>query len=376
MIRVMNAMNSMKTVGVLLLAGGMMHAQAKPPEAAFSACDGASDGSQCTVSTPRGELSGSCRQPPRESRLVCVPQGHANGGQRQGVKPSAAAGGLAGRQGGTRKHTLTQSTADPTLLPATSPPITSSKSDEMFVGHWRVLTANGVAQHDTGAYPNRGNPNGISEQSYELRVPAQPKLTGRVTALKHSNFGLSVQGVPFDPGAAEWYQGIRNSQWQYEALSGAVALGIDEHHAHVQPTGAYHYHGLPTGLLDSLKVQSAMHSPLVGWAADGFPIYALHGFSDAASGKAISEQTSSYRLKSGYRPSGGNGPGGRYDGTFIADYEYITGSGSLDECNGRLTQTPEFPNGTYAYFLTEQWPVIPRCHRGTPSSDFAKKRNR
>jgi len=360
-------------VGALLFVGGTLQAQAMPPEIAFTACSGcsgAADGSQCSVDTPRGELSGSCRQPPRESRLLCVPAGHGagrgHGGERQGAKPG----------GGTRNHTVTQSDGEPALLPANSAPIANSESEQMLAGQWRVLTANGVAAHNTGAYPNRGNPNGISEQSYELRVPAQPKLSGRITPLKHANFGLSVQGVPFDPGAAEWYQGKRNSQWQYEALSGAVELGIDEHHAHVQPSGAYHYHGLPSGLLDQLNVQSGAHSPLVGWAADGFPIYALHGFSEPSSGKVLSKQTSSYRLKSGSRPSGSNDPGGRYDGTFIADYQYIAGSGSLDECNGRLTQTPEFPNGTYAYFLTEQWPVIPRCHKGSPSSDFAKQRNR
>jgi hypothetical protein len=39
----------------------------------------------------------------------------------------------------------------------------------------------------------------------------------------------------------------------------------------------------------------------------------------------------------------------------------------LDECNGRFTVTPEFPNGTYAYFLTRDWPVIPRAFRGKPT---------
>ena len=51
------------------------------------------------------------------------------------------------------------------------------------------------------------------------------------------DFGIAVNGVPFDPGAAEFYLGDRQSGWQYEALSGAVPLGIDENYAHVQPTG-------------------------------------------------------------------------------------------------------------------------------------------
>ena len=87
---------------------------------------------------------------------------------------------------------------------------------------------------------------------------------------------------------------------------------------------------------------------------------------------------SSYRVKSGNRPGGARGdrnnPGGKYDGTFIGDYEFVEGHGDLDECNGRFTITPEFPKGTYAYFLTEDWPVIPRLFRGTPHQSFAKGR--
>lgn len=119
-------------------------------------------------------------------------------------------------------------------------------------------------------------------------------------------------------------------------------------HAHVQPTGAYHYHG--------------------------FPIYALNGYSDAGDSKLkIKAMKSSYRLKVGRRPSGQGQPGGEYDGAFVADFEYVKGYGDLDESNGRFTSTPAFPDGTYAYFLTETWPVIPRSYRGTPSQDFMRR---
>ncbi|MEM9312094.1 MAG: YHYH protein, partial [Pseudomonadota bacterium] len=66
-------------------------------------------------------------------------------------------------------------------------------------------------------------------------------------------------------------------------------------------------------------------------------------------------------------------PGGAYDGTFIRDYEFVAGLGNLDECNGRFVRTPDFPDGTYAYFLTQRWPVVPRCYKGTPSPDFARR---
>jgi hypothetical protein len=47
-----------------------------------------------------------------------------------------------------------------------------------------------------------------------------------------------------------------------------------------------------------------------------------------------------------------------------------TGTGTLDECNGRFIKTADYLQGTYAYFLTHSWPVIPRCHKGTPDSGF------
>lgn len=252
-------------------------------------------------------------------------------------------------------------------IPATSTPEVESEVTIELVGDERIIKSNGIPNHKTGRFPNRGNPNRISEQSHEYRVPANPKVAGRISPM-HGEFGVAVNGVPFDPGAGEFYDG--ETGWQYEPLSGAISLGIDMSHAHVQPTGKYHYHGLPTGLLDAVEVQEGEHSPLIGWAADGFPIYVVYGYSepkDAAS--EVQELTSSYRLKPGERP-GGDAPSGEYDGTFVRDYEYVAGSGELDECNGRHCVTPEFPDGTYAYFMTEAWPVVPRNYRGTPSTDF------
>ncbi|MCL6271277.1 YHYH protein [Sansalvadorimonas sp. 2012CJ34-2] len=204
-------------------------------------------------------------------------------------------------------------------------------------------------------------------------LPANPETEEEITPLRLQDFGLAVNGVPFDPGAAEWYKGNRRSEWQYEPMSGAIPLGIDANIAHVQPTGAYHYHGLPELLLLSLGINQNSHSPLVGWAADGFPIYSQYGYQNPDNPNSpIVEMTSSYALRKGARPSGGDNPGGRYDGTFVADYVYTAGAGNLDECNGRFTVAPEFPYGTYAYFLTKKWPVIPRCFCGEPSDDFSR----
>ncbi|MEM7584723.1 MAG: YHYH protein [Acidobacteriota bacterium] len=244
-------------------------------------------------------------------------------------------------------------------------------------GEVRIIHANGIPEHRVGAFPNRGNPHRISAQRYTFQVPLSPEQTGRLTALGMHDWGVAVNGVPFDPGAAEFWQGKRNSGWQYEALAGAVPLGLDANHAHVQPSGAYHYHGLPVGLLEELGFEKGRHSPLVGWAADGFPLYAALGYSDADDAQSpIKVLRSSHRLLEGNRPGGRQGPGGTYDGTFVQDYRFVEGAGDLDACNGRFGVTPEFPEGTYAYFLTEEWPVIPRCYVGTPDSSFFRRPGR
>lgn len=235
-------------------------------------------------------------------------------------------------------------------------------------GGTRTITSNGIPDHAVGAYPNRGNPNRISAQSYDFSVTTSPRQ-GRARETRGSLFGVAVNGVPFDPGAAEFWQGNPRSGWQYEALGGAVTLGLDANYAHVQPTGAYHYHGLPVGLMQDLGWSSNAASPLIGWAADGFPIYALM----AQVGGQVTKMTSSYRLRSGSRP-GGDDPSGRYDGAFVQDYVYVAGAGSLDACNGAVVQTAQFPQGTYAYFLTDTFPVIPRCLVGQADASFSKRR--
>jgi hypothetical protein len=233
---------------------------------------------------------------------------------------------------------------------------------------YRYIKANGIPDHHHGDFPNRGNPNTISAQSYTFRMPTLPQLAKSITPLGLNPFGVAINGVPFDPGAAEWWNNDPSSGWQYEALSGKINLGMDQNHAHVQPNGAYHYHGLPTGLIDRLGGEKRMI--LIGYAADGFPIYEQYGYAIADIRSDIKKLRSSYRLKAGKRP---NGPGGKYDGTFVQDYEFVTGAGDLDQCNGRTGVSPEYLNGTYYYVVTSEFPFIPRCYRGMPDDSFRRR---
>jgi hypothetical protein len=236
-------------------------------------------------------------------------------------------------------------------------------------GSFRVIRANGLPDHPTGQFPNRNNPNRISPQDYDFRVPLNPQPAPQPTALHMQPFGIAVNGVVFDPFAAEWWNRDRNSAWQYEPMNIAGRLGADESNAHVQRQGAYHYHGIPLRLL-SKSNDGKQNMILVGWAADGFPIYGPWCFANAKNANSLlRKMESSYRLKKGVRP---DGPGGFYDGTFVADYEYVENAGDLDECNGRFGVTPEFPQGTYYYVLTENFPFIPRFFEGTPDQSFTR----
>jgi hypothetical protein len=143
-------------------------------------------------------------------------------------------------------------------------------------------------------------------------------------------------------------------------------LGLDENNAHVQPTGAYHYHGTPVGL--NQIVARNGHSPLVGWGPDGFPVYLDLGYTTAKNKRSVVKNlTSSYQIKMGTRPSG---PGQSYNGDYTQDFEFVAGGGDLDMANGRFQVTPEFPKGTYCYIITNKFPYIPRMFYGMVANSF------
>ncbi len=253
----------------------------------------------------------------------------------------------------------------------------------------RILTGNGIPNHEVGTFPNNNNPNTITAQNISETFTLCPEIV--------SNNGVNVNGpaqiiaysinsVKFDPatagrcddnGVCSLAQGQGN--WSIEALGhNTFDFGDDMNHAHVQPNGQYHYHGMPELLVDFLGENQGM--TLVGWAADGFPVYARYGYSNSFDpNSAIVSLQSSYQLKSEGDPGrpnilttlvGGPGQGNSSPnipipmGAFTQDYEYIEGSGDLDECNGRFGVTPEFPDGIYYYVVTDEFPFVSRCLKG------------
>lgn len=239
-------------------------------------------------------------------------------------------------------------------------------------GATRLLTGTGIPDHPvTGG--QFATP--ISTQVINVTGTLNPALTGTVTPVQV--IGYALNSVKFDPGTAGTCtsnatgtalgQGCvaiaGQDPWRIEALGGAFTFGTDENNAHVQPDGAYHYHGMPEGVITKQAKGTGM--TLVGWAADGFPIYARYGYTvadNAASGtRSLKGSYPKKATPSVGRPSVSIFP----MGTFQQDYEYVAGSGDLDECNGRTGVTPEFPNGIYHYYVTETYPYIQRCVKGT-----------
>jgi hypothetical protein len=98
------------------------------------------------------------------------------------------------------------------------------------------------------------------------------------------------------------------------------------------------------------EVASTDHSPIIGWAYDGNPIYGPYGYLTKQGG-IVSQLKSGYKLDlKSNRPS----TSAFSAGFFIEDYTYqeVSDETVLDKNNGRFCITPEYPNGTYAYFAT------------------------
>ena len=219
------------------------------------------------------------------------------------------------------------------------------------------ITADGLPDHETGSFPNSENPYEISEQSRVFRVSTPPAIAGETTMLVPGRFdGVLANGVPVlmretdcaGSAACGMYPGLP------DPLHNPVMYGLDTHNAHVLADGSYHYHADPHALYDD-SGDSAFQ--IIGVAADGFPIFGPWIDDDGVVRKA----TSSYVLRAGYRPAIPVAP---YDGTFVEDYEYVADLGDLDECNGMTV------NGVYGYFVTDTFPYIMNCLRGTPDPSF------
>ena len=231
-----------------------------------------------------------------------------------------------------------------------------TKTNVTITDNERVMVTNALPNHSTGEFPNPGNPNTIKAQDVEYSFPTEPTLSGESKWAREP--GVAVNGIKFEPETAERFVCETGEVYRIEAIQDLVDLGLDFNLAHVQPTGAYHYHGVPKELIK--KLDTGNDILLVGYAKDGFPIYY------SKSGKYKPSYTLSKELRTGDACSYKNPTNSMEkdlndtnpDGIFVSDWTYVEGKGELDECNGIEI------NGSYSYFITDEYPYVSRCLKG------------
>lgn len=241
----------------------------------------------------------------------------------------------------------------------------------------RTLSGNGLPDHPVGQFPNTANPFSIASHPVSATMTLTPTMASADTTLDEGTLAYARNSVKFDPTTAATCPGDATStsdctmdggtgSYAIEALGQTVFdFGVDSNNAHVQPNGFYHYHGVPEGMLTNAGASDTnMKMVLVGWAPDGYPVYARYCYSDAMDAtSAVKVCTGSYVLDT--TPDTGR-PSTDWIplGAFTSDWTYVAGSGDLDECNGRYGVTPEFPDGIYYYMATDTYPYFSRCVKG------------
>ena len=261
------------------------------------------------------------------------------------------------------------------------------------------VTATGIPAYPTGPFLDRNTPAFAENQEAIFQIPLNPtQNAGTLDVTVGGNIGIFINGVAlFDyrdgvgwnpttqalcggPGR-DPCPGGRNSypDWTRDAIP-AEREGFDCAKGH-PANGNYHHHQNPTAFkldLETLStvcnlydadglyaIDSTKHAPLIGYAYDGFPIYGAYGFANADGTGGVTRMLSGYQLRNiterTTKPDGsasdlGPDVGGDYFlGYFREDYEYVANASDqsvLDVHNGRFCVTPEYPNGTYAYFAT------------------------
>jgi hypothetical protein len=303
--------------------------------------------------------------------------------------------------------------------------------------NWVYIRSSGLASHVMGPwYLNAAHtqafPNYPTNEHVLYKIPRNPTVPATKTRNNGGAIGYFVDGVAmfnswdayFYTNGADAQGGANGGYWNRDAYVNE-GVSFDANNAH-QAGGQHHYHANPPALRYQLGdhvnfdlVSKAYpestnaplkHSPILGWVADGWPVYGPYGYSvsnDASSG--IRRMVSGYVLRNGqygsqnlatvgrsYLPQWAvrlygvvsnvmAGPVvsssyslGRYmeDNDYLGDLGYKQGTNTfdLDEYNGRWCVTPEFPNGTYAYFVaisSNGAPVFPynigRGYYGNPT---------
>jgi hypothetical protein len=232
------------------------------------------------------------------------------------------------------------------------------------------VRASDIPSHDVGPFP--GNPATPTDRNWTVHIPRNPQAqTGTKTATRLGPIGVMVNGVAiFDARDAASYsnQNVWHQNANYfEASSFDGAPGHPAPDQQNPSTGTYHYHQAPLALVNEIDPGNTgqHHSSLIGFAWDGFPIYGPYGYANVDGTGGIKRITSGYQARgitqrttladgTALQPSQyGPAVTAQYPlGAYVEDYAWLATAGDLDQYNGRFAVTPEYPQGTYAYFVT------------------------
>lgn len=239
------------------------------------------------------------------------------------------------------------------------------------------LTSDNIPNHDFNDSSANFRTN-VSEKNRVFRVQRNPQAASENSQINAQAWdAVMLNGVVVDVRSGGCYKPsdfradadgnteagcAQNDEWKLIPLEYSTKFGVDIHNAHVQPDGTYHYHGNPNAMFNDSP--SGEGSPVIGFAADGFPIYGSY---------ILNEETANYRkVLSGYTVKLGSrgarnqtNPGGNFTGLYEQDWEW-TNAGDLDACNGMEYK------GNYGYYITDTYPYIINCFKGEPDSSFNK----
>jgi YHYH protein len=164
-----------------------------------------------------------------------------------------------------------------------------------FTDKYMIVESDGIPTHPHGEFPNASNPNSIRKQNYKFYIPLEPKPAEKPRKTPFGPIGVAINGIPF------------YNQYNAEGADAVKLEVFDSCCGHPDPQGRYHYHKYPVCVKSPFKDEAGKHSPLIGYAFDGYAIYGPNGEDgkpptdlDECNGHTDAEHGYHYHVTAGY----------------------------------------------------------------------------
>ena len=164
-----------------------------------------------------------------------------------------------------------------------------------FTDKYMIVESDGIPTHPHGEFPNASNPNSIKKQNYKFYIPLEPKPADKPRKTPFGPIGVAINGIPF------------YNQYNAEGADAVKLEVFDSCCGHPDPQGRYHYHKYPVCVKSPFKDEAGKHSPLIGYAFDGYAIYGPNGEDgkpptdlDECNGHTDAEHGYHYHVTAGY----------------------------------------------------------------------------